>query len=463
MSIKRYFCVTSIFLFLLTQLAFTQISDSVCFVYVSLKGENKIAVYKINYSNGLLDKIYSEQVTGGPASLATDPGKNYLYVAQRSSNTISAYKTDKITGKLTFINSIPAVDNPVYIATDKTGSYLLSAYFGASKAAIYPIGENGELQSTATRIISTATNPHAISTDPSNQFLYITNMTGNKILQYKFDTVTGIFSAMDPSEIVPPEGTGPRHFVFHGGKKIMYVVNETGNSITSYKITNSGVLERSQTISTLPETFSGTNKCADIHITPDNKFLFASNRGHESIASFRIDPETDSLIANGFYNTVSSPREFDIDPTGSFLYVAGETSDNLAYYRIEEGTGMLDSIGCFDVGDTPSWVLAMGYLRQSTDTTLSLNGHNIIKFGSSPNPFKSKTTINYYIEKPSHVKISVYDFSGRLIKKLTDELQLSGFYSVIFNTTDIRNKGNSFLCKLETGYGSSTIKLIRLP
>ncbi|MBN1414757.1 MAG: beta-propeller fold lactonase family protein [Bacteroidales bacterium] len=441
-------------------------SDTTYYIYVSLRGDDAVAVYKMNPQAGFPEKIYIEPVSGGPASLATDPSKNCLFVARRSSNAISAYKINPATGRLTFINAIPAVDNPVYISTDKSGRFLLSAYYGASKAAVYPIGTSGELLGTATTTITTELNPHAIVTDPENRFLYITNMTGNAILQYQFDSVSGTITALEQPEVIPPDGMGPRHIVFHSSKNIAYVINETGNSVTVYRLNNTtGTLTEVQTISTLPAGYSGTNKCADIHITPDNGFLYASNRGHESIAAFKINPDNDSLMAIGNYATVSTPREFDIDPSGTFLYAAGETSDDLAWYRIDKTTGVLDSIGCIDVGTTPSWVLTIGFDNSTTHTNAFLlpDENSSCKLINAPNPFSGSTSISYFIDKPSRVKINIYNVTGQRISNLMDEKLASGFYTVDWNTAGIPADNAVYFCRLETSYGWDIIKLVCLP
>ncbi|MBN2275484.1 MAG: lactonase family protein [Bacteroidales bacterium] len=450
--------------FVQSVVAGTAQNDTAFYCYVSLKGDNVISVYKINQMEGIPEKIYDEPVSGGPASLALHPSKHYLYVALRSANAISAYRIDPASGRLSPINSIPAVDNPVYISIDASGRFLLSAYFNASKAAIYPINSDGSLQSAASLTVSTNINPHAIITDPSNRFLYITNMTGNSILQYKFDTASGTIAPLEPAEVIPAEGTGPRHVVFHRSKNMVYVVNETGNSITAYHVNENGTLKAFQTISTLPDGYDETNKCADVHITPDNRFLFASNRGHESIAAFGIDPDTDSLTTIGHYNTVNSPREFDVDPIGTYLYAAGETSDNLAWYRIDKISGELDSLGCIETGKTPSWVLVAGFKNATTevDDLLPESSPSEYDLKNCPNPFGSVTSIRWFLDEPCHIRVAVFDVSGRLVTKLMDGFLPGGFYSVDWKTENNKSDNCLYYCQLLTDRGCDVIKLVRI-
>jgi len=439
--------------------------DTNYYCYVSLRGDDTIAVYKMDTRNGSLEKIYNEPVSGGPASLALHPSKQYLYVARRSDNAISAYQIDPATGRLKFINAVPAVDNPVYISTDKSGRFLLSAYYNAGKAALYPIDTNGSLQPVAAATVSTDVNPHAIITDPDNRFLYITNMTGNSILQYQFNAASGMLTAIDPAVVLPPAGTGPRHLVFHGSGKYVYVVNETGNSITAYRADDiSGALTEFQTISTLPAGYAGANKCADIHITPDNRFLYASNRGHESLAAFEIDADNDSLVSVGYYNTVKSPREFDIDPSGTYLYAAGETSGDLAWYRIDKISGVPDSLGCFTAGDTPSWVVTLDRVNTATSSDIVIpaqdpSGHNL---KICPNPFGSMTSIRWFMDRAAHINISIYDVSGQLVSELVNGQVPVGNCSFDWETESGSVNNSIYYCKLETDNCCDVIKMVHV-
>lgn len=376
------------------------------FVYISLKGEDKIVIYEVNNETGQLEYISSQIVSGQPASIAIHPSKKYLYVARRSDKKVSSYTIDSLTGKLSFINDIDAIDNPVYISTDKSGEYLLSAYFGASKIAVYSISDDGKLKAGALQEVATGTNPHAILTDPSNQFLYVSNMTGNRMEQYSFDETTGKFSGLEPFAIIPKNNDCPRHFILNNVGDKMYVVNEIGCSITVYnRDLSSGQLSDIQTISTLPKGFTDTNKCADIHISPNGKYLYASNRGHESIAAFEIESTTGKISLINIYPTVNTPREFDLDPTGQYLYAAGESSDDVACYKIQEN-GVLDSISTIMVGKTPSWVSTVTFNEFQTGN-LSLEKQQIQIY---PNPFDT----SFYVENiNNNIEIELFDMSGK--------------------------------------------------
>jgi len=433
------------------------------FLFVSLKGDNSIAIYKINPQDGSLEKIHNELVSGGPASLATDASNQFLYVAQRSSNRISAYQINPENGKLSLINSISVVDNPVYLTTDRSSKFLLSAYFAANKAAVYPINLDGSLQTTPAQVISTGTNPHAVITDPSNRFLYLTNMTGNKLQIFHFDSISGKMNPSEPSELLPPANTGPRHLVYHSKKPLLYVVNELGNSVTVYQSEkNSGSLTALQTISTLPDNYSGTSKCADIHLTPDNCFLYASNRGNESLAAFQVDTLTGLLSKVGIFPTVNSPREFSVDPSGTYLYAAGETSNNLACYKIDARTGALDSLGTIPVGKNPSWVLAVQINEPTSPVIHPLSmPTGSLELSSSPNPFYDSLTIHFTIQKPSSVKIFITDQSGKEIALVHEGKQSSGRHIIQWNSARENIPAGFYYCTLQTKDSSKTIKIIK--
>lgn len=357
---KLYFFIFTIIITILTFVSTCYSQNS--FVYVSLQGSNEIAIFKLDTFSGSLKLSEKETIPGGPACITLDPTKNFMYVAQRSSKSISAYNINPQTGHLNYLNTIEAVDNPVCIATDKTGNFLLTAYYNAGKAAIYKINSGGKLKGKAIQILNNYVNPHCIQTDPSNRFLFISDKGGNKIYQYKFDVRKEKITPNDPKEILSPPGAGPRQFTFYKGKNIVYFVNEAGNSITSYHLNNStGLLKEFQNISSLPKDFKDSSKAAEIHLTPDNRFLYVSNRGYESITAFSVERKSGRLKVIDYYPTEKNPRAFNIDPTGNFLFAAGESSDSLAIYRINRKNGTLKQLKTIYVGKTPSWILPVEF------------------------------------------------------------------------------------------------------
>jgi 6-phosphogluconolactonase len=244
---------------------------------------------------------------------------------------------------------------------DQTRRFLFSAYYFDGLVAVHPIDENGAAGGPPVEWRSTAVKAHCFRTDPSNRYAFVPH-TGesNFIAQFKFDGETGALTPNDPPRVEADEGAGPRHFLFHPDKDVVYFSNEQGGSVTAYRFDPSaGTLAAFQTVSTLPEGFTEHNHCAQINITPSGRFLYVSNRGHDSIACFAIDGDTGELTALGQQPTEQRPRAFTVDPTGNFLLAAGQESGRLASYRIDAETGKLEPLKIYDIGDNPAWVLAL--------------------------------------------------------------------------------------------------------
>lgn len=333
------------------------------YAYIAVAGENKISTFNLDPNTGKLLFLQDVEVGGGPAPLAVDPKKKFLYAGLRASRHISSFRIDHNTGNLSLIKKIPLESDPCYVSTDRQGKFLLSAYYGAGKVAIHPIDEDGTVGTPPIEWLSTAEKAHWIQTDPSNKFAFVPHPVGaNFIFQFKFDENTGHLTPNDPPKLISEEGAGPRHLCFHPIKNVVYSSNEQGCSVIAYHFDPSpGTLTAFQTISTLPKDYEGQNTCAQIHMTPNGKFLYVSNRGHDSIAGFSIDETSGQLASIGQYPSEKTPRAFNIDPTGNFLFAAGQTSGWLASYRIEAQTGTLKPLERYEVGKNPMWVLILDF------------------------------------------------------------------------------------------------------
>ncbi len=330
-------------------------------MYVSLQDDDRISIFTVDPATGKLDLQEDVAIDGGPAPLSIDPGKNFLYVGRRVSKEISSYRIDQSTGGLSFIGTAPLQGEPVYLATDRKGRFVLSAYYYQSTAAVHAVNSNGVATFPPIEWRYTAGGAHAIQTDPSNRFAFvphIANRGPNAIFQFKFDENTGLLTPNSPPRHSPEEYLGPRHFCFHPNRDIVYFSDEQGSSVTAYNLDPSaGSLTPFQTISTLPEGYSERNSCSQIQITPSGKFLYAPNRGHNSVASFTIDASTARLTATGRVPTEPVPRAFSLDPEGSFLFVAGLDSGRLASYQVHQDSGELTPLETYEAGKKPMWVL----------------------------------------------------------------------------------------------------------
>ncbi len=331
------------------------------YTYISIYGENRIAVYKMDPESGKLTHQHDVAVSSAPGPLAVDPKRQFLFAGLRNPSSISSFRIDPKTAWLSLIGAVSVDDSPAYIATDRTGRYLLSAYYSAGKAGIHPIKSDGSVDPNG-KFNDTARTAHAIMTDPSNKFVFVPHPGPNAIFQFLLNLDAGTLTPNTQPKVTRPEKTGPRHIVFHPTKDIAYLDNEQGCSVTVYTFNRSaGTLEAIQTVSTLPDgyTITDADSNADVEITPDGKFVYVSNRGYDSIAGFVVDVETGKVTSLGQTPTEKTPREFNIDPTGNFLFAAGEGGDKLAAYRIDPNTGKLNRFETYTVGKKPWWVLVV--------------------------------------------------------------------------------------------------------
>jgi len=324
------------------------------FVYISLRNSNAIKVFEL--TNNKLSLIDSLAVEGNPAAMTFHPSKKYLFVAQNKTKTISTFSVDHKTGKLSYLSTIKVVGIADYLSCDKTGNYLFSASWAGGRIASHKIENDGKLNSVPLQIDSNYKTAHCILIDNSNKFVLVADTNGDKISQYIFNSSTGTLTPNNPFELITEKKTGPRHLVFSKNGKFVFFLNEINHTVTSYMLENTGQLTSIENISTLPDSASVYNETADIHLTPDNKFLYTSNRGHNSIAAYKVNTKTGTLNLIGFFPTEKNPRSFGIDPNGNCLIVAGEGSNHAINYSINKSTGELTPIETIYVGKSPAWV-----------------------------------------------------------------------------------------------------------
>ena len=332
------------------------------FVYISVAGENRIAIYEMNESNGELKLQGSTEVSGRPGALAVAPNHKFLFASIRSVGNLASFRLDAESGSLSRVNEVAAGADPAYVATDATGRFLLSAYYQAGKVAVHTIDEQGVISSQAKQEVVTDEKAHAIITDRSNRFAFVPHTGPNVIFQFLFDAKTGRATADEFAKVQRPANTGPRHIWFHPTRDFAYVSDEQGSSMTVYRFDRtSGQLSPLQTVSTLPEDFDRNNSTADIEVHPGGRFVYVANRGHDSIAKFKIDSESGAVAALGQTPTEQTPRSFNIDPSGRFLIAAGQSSGKLATYRIDAKSGDLSRLATYEIGEQPWWVLIVRF------------------------------------------------------------------------------------------------------
>lgn len=332
------------------------------YLYVALAGEDKLLIFDQDPVQGRLMNRREVVTPGGPGPLAVDPRQRFLYAGLRGSRQIATFHIDAGSGGLEPIGSVSLDADPCYLATDGSGRYLLAAYYGAGQATVHAIGVDGAV-AQQTSANPTAEHAHCIQTDRSNRFAFVPHtLAPNVIFQFRFDEKTGALSPNTPPTVSGEAGAGPRHYVFHPMQDWVYVSNENGSSVTAYRFDpDRGTLSAFQTLSTLPAAWEGKNTCAQIHVHPSGRYLYVSNRGHDSIACFAVDEDTGELTELGQRSTEPVPRVFGLDPGGKFLYVAGQASGRLAAYRIDPETGLLDPHQVYAAGERPMWVKVLSF------------------------------------------------------------------------------------------------------
>lgn len=341
-------------------------------LYVGLQDADKIAVFSIDTA-GALSKQSEVAAPGGPSVMAVGNDRHVLYVGQRGGPAITTFRIDPKTGDLTAAGTAAQPHAPTFLAPDRAGRFMLVAYYQGGGAAVFRIAADGSVGAASQAWLATATGAHAIATDRSNRFAYVPhiarvqdnvleppkNIPGpNVIMQFRFDAEAGRLAANTPAQVAQPDLVGPRHYCFHPRLDLVYFSSEQGSSVVSYRIGRNGGLAPLQTISTLPGGFDGRNTCSQIHLTPSARFLYVGNRGHNSIAGFRVS-EDGFLTPAGHAATEPVPSAFCLDPEGKFLFAAGTASGRLASFAIDGERGALTQLAVQDAGPRPAALAAV--------------------------------------------------------------------------------------------------------
>jgi 6-phosphogluconolactonase len=344
------------------------------FVYVgnyTTKTQSKgIYLFEFSPDTGKLTPKGLAGETADPSWVVVHPNGKFLYAANESGkdSTVSAFSIEPKSGKLTFLNKLPALgEDPCYLSFDKTGKYLFVANYTSGNVAVFPILPNGNLGEHTAVLTDQGTlgpnkkhqdGPHAHWIEPSanNHFVDVSDLGLDRILTYKFDEMNGSLTRGEPADSFSTAlspGDGPRHVAFGPGRKFMYVLSELTSTVTVFAQESQNKFRKVQEISGLPKGFTSRNDAAEIAILPNGKFLYASNRGHDSIVVFAIDPATGTLTPVADVPTGGKePRHFAIDPTGQYLLAENENSDSIVEFRIDNATGKLTPTG--EVAKTPS-------------------------------------------------------------------------------------------------------------
>ncbi|MEZ5401477.1 MAG: lactonase family protein [Bryobacteraceae bacterium] len=338
----------------LSQAAFAASGESLMYVGTYTRGDSKgIYAYKFDSATGRATPLGLAAETPNPSFVAVHPNQRFLYAVAElpegpgGGGAVSAYSIDKATGKLTFLNKQSSKGGgPCHLNVDRTGHSLIVVNYNTGSTTAMPVNPDGSLGEPTTSIQHQGSSllkprqagPHAHSVNipKSNKFAIVADLGLDRVLVYKFDAAQSTIAPNEPAYTAVKPGSGPRHFNFHPSQKYGYVINEIAATVTAFRYdAKKGALTEIQTISTLPggENIPG-NSTAEVLVHPSGKFLYGSNRGHNSIAMFRIGADG-KLTSLGNESTQGEvPRNFAIDPSGKFLLAENQNSHSIVIFRI---------------------------------------------------------------------------------------------------------------------------------
>ncbi len=319
-----------------------------------------IYVSRLDLKTGQVSEPELAAEAGSPAFLAIHPNKQFLYsVGEMQKGGVMAFRIES-DGKLSFLNERPSGGaGPTHLVVDRAGKNVLVANYGGGSIACLPLESDGRLGAVSSFIQheGSSVNPqrqkgphaHGIYTDVANKFVFVPDLGMDKVMIYQFDPSKGLFTANSPAFAALAPGSGPRHFAFTPKGQFAYVINEMTCTMTAFSYTaSSGTLTEIQTISTLPEDTKVEKgySTAEVFAHPSGKFLYGSNRGHDTIVVYAIDQKTGLLkVVEHEPTQTKIPRGFGIDPTGKYLIAGGQNSDSAAVFRIDQKTGALSPTG----------------------------------------------------------------------------------------------------------------------
>ncbi len=327
--------------------------------------------YNFDPASGKIEYLSTIDGIENPTYTAVDGKGQHLYAVSEleggQKNLCNAYSINQESGELTFINGQETLGQAsCFVTVDHSDKYVLVANYTSGKTAVMlPIRPDGGLEAVSEALEhvgssinqdrQTSPHGHCALPDPSNTYVFVADLGIDQLVRYKLDTANGKLIPSTEGNVKLEAGSGPRHFVFHPSGKFVYVVSELTATVTalSYDAAN-GTMQTLQTVSTLPEGYDGQKWAAAIHITADGRFVYASNRGHDSIAMYAVDEQTGKLTALGFQSTHGKiPRDFNIDPTDQWLLAANQATDTVVTFKINQTTGVLEETGIVAEVATP--------------------------------------------------------------------------------------------------------------
>ena len=349
------------------------------FVYVSNADDGDIGAYRL-LDSGELQPGARVKAASVVMPMAVSPDRRFLYAASRSKPfSVHAYSIDSGTGALTLLASSPLAESFPYISLDRTGRYLFGASYGGAVISVNAVGSDGRVATEPLQVIPVGRNAHSIRVDAGNRFAYVPALGTDQIFQFTLDAKSGRLSSNTPAVFQMKAGTGPRHFVTSNDNKFMYLLSELMGTVTTFALeAKSGLLTEVSSASGLPpdsKLVPGAPRgavgapggppprntdndiwAADIHMTPDGRFLYITERTSHTLAAFSVDGASGKLTYLASTPTERQPRGFAIDPKGRFLVASGEKSETISVYAIDQFSGALKFVNKYPTGKGSNWV-----------------------------------------------------------------------------------------------------------
>ena len=349
------------------------------FVYVSNAADGDIATYRMQ-PDGALRPGVRVKARDAVGPMAVSPDRRFLYAAVRSKPfSVYAYSIDPGTGALTPLSVSPLAESFPYISLDKTGRTLFGASYHAHLISVNAVGSDGRVAAAPLQVIPVGRNAHSIRADESNRFVYVPTLGSDQLFQFAFDAKSGRLSSNTPAVAQMQSGTGPRHFATSADNKFLYALSELLATVTTFALdANTGLLTEINSAPGLPpdtKLVPGAPRvavgapssaplrdrdrdiwAADIHLTPDGRFLYISERTSSTLAAFSVNAQTGKLTYLGSTPTETQPRGFAIAPNGRYLIACGEKSDTISVYAVEQASGALSLLQKYAGGKGANWV-----------------------------------------------------------------------------------------------------------
>lgn len=354
------------------------------FVYVSNAEDGDISTYALRPDGGLQPgaRVPAAKLV---MPMAVSPDRRFLYAASRSKPyAVHAYTIDRSTGALNKLSTSPLAESMPFISLDRTGRFLFGASYGGHVVSVNSVGADGRVADAPLQVIPVGRNAHSIRIDGSNRFVFVPALGTDQIFQFLFDAKSGRLQSNTPAVVLMKPATGPRHFIFSQDNRFAYVLSELLGTVTTFALDqNSGLLTEVSSASALPADTRlkpgaprvpvGSSNgapprntdndiwAADIHMTPNGRFLYISERTGSTLEAFSVDGAGGHLVRVGSTPTEKQPRGFAIDPSGGYLVASGEKSETISVYAIDQSSGALSFLNQYPAGKGANWVEIVGF------------------------------------------------------------------------------------------------------